>query len=100
MQNAEPSSTQGATERMVKILDRTYAEAYLKQVVDNASQLNTEEITLLLSLLEYFKDLFDGILGNQATEPVNLELKTYYKPFTGRYYPVPRIKKETFQKQL
>ena len=27
MQIAEPSSTRGATERMVKILDRTYADA-------------------------------------------------------------------------
>ena len=38
---------------MVKILDITYAKADLKQVV-NGSQLNSEERTLLLILLEDF----------------------------------------------
>ena len=81
---------------MVKILDITYARAYLKQVVDNASQLNVEENTLLLILLEDSEDLFDGTLGNWASEPVDLELKPDSKPFNIRYYPVPRINKETF----
>ena len=54
MQTAEPDSTREATEQMVKIIDSTYAKADFKQVVDNTSQLNAEEITLLLSLLEYF----------------------------------------------
>ena len=81
---------------MVKILDITYARADLKQVVDNASQLNVEENTLLLILLEDSEDLFDGTLGNWASEPVDLELKPDSKPFNIRYYPVPRINKETF----
>ena len=80
---------------MVKILDSSYAKAELKQVVNN-SQLNSEERTLLLILLEDFEDLFDGTLGNQATDPVDLELNPYYKTFNSRYYPVPRINKETF----
>ena len=80
---------------MVKILDSSYAKAELKQVVNN-SQLNSEERTLLLILLEDFEDLFDGTLGNQATDPVDLELNPYYKTFNSRYYPVPRINMETF----
>ena len=72
MQTTEPASTQEATERMVKILDITYTKAELEHVVSNASQLNAEERTLLLSLLEEFKDLFDGNLGDWSTEPVNL----------------------------
>ena len=56
---------------MVKIIYSTYAKADLKQVV-NASQLNSEERTLLLRLLEDFEDLFDGTLGDWATEPVDL----------------------------
>ena len=36
---------------MVEILNSTYVKADLKQVADNVSQMNDEEITLLLSLL-------------------------------------------------
>ena len=80
---------------MVKILDSTYAKVDLEHVV-NASHVNAEERTLLLSLLEKFDDLFDGTLGDWYTEPVDLELKPDPRPFNSRYYPVPRINKETF----
>ena len=98
-QTAEPASTREATERMVKILDSTYAKAYLERVF-NSSQMNAAERTLLLSLLGYFEDFFDGTLGNWATEPVDLELSPDPKPFNSRYYPVPRINKETFRKDI
>ena len=58
IQTAEPYSTQEATVIMVQILYITYAMAYLKQVADNITYLNTEEITILFSLLDDFKDLF------------------------------------------
>ena len=95
MQNSEPDSTQEATERTVKNLNSTYKKADLKKLVNN-SHLNAEERTLLLILLENFEDLFDGTLGNWATEPVELELKPCSKPFNSIYYPVTRINKETF----
>ena len=57
MQTSEPSSTLEATERMLKILNSTYAKADLKQVADNETHLNYEERTLLLILLEEFEDL-------------------------------------------
>ena len=53
MHTAEPSSTWEATEQMFKIVYSTYAKAYLKQVADNATQMNHEERNLLLILLEY-----------------------------------------------
>ena len=84
---------------MVKILDSTYAKAYLEHVV-NASHMNAEERTLLLSLMEDFEDLFGGTLGNWATKPVDLELKPDSKPFNSRYYLVPRINKETLRKEI
>ena len=68
----------------------------LKQVANKTTQMNYEEITQLLSLFKDFEDLFDGTLGDWTTEPVDLELKPDYKPFNIRYYPVPRINKETF----
>ena len=85
---------------MIKILDSTYAKADPKQVVDNANQLNSEERTLLLSFFEDFEDLFDGTLGDWATESVDLELKPDSKPFNSKYSSVPRINKETFRKEL
>ena len=51
MQNSEPAYTQENTGRMVKILDSTYEKSELEHLFSNASQLNAEEITLLLSLL-------------------------------------------------
>ena len=64
------------------------------------SQTNAEERNLLLSIIEDFEDLFDGTLGDWATDPVDLDIKPYYKPFNSRYYPVPRINKKMFQKDL
>ena len=42
MQTSEPASTIEATEILLKILDSTYAKAGLKQVADNATQINAE----------------------------------------------------------
>ena len=39
---------------MVKILDITYEKAYFKHVANNSTQMNAEERTQLLSLLEDF----------------------------------------------
>ena len=85
MQTAEPASTQEDTERILKILDITYAKGYLEQVFANSIQLNAEEITLLLCLLEDFEYLLGGTLGDWATELVNLELNTYSNQFNSIY---------------
>ena len=100
MQTAEPASTREANERLLKILDINYAEADLKQVADNETHLNAKERTQIPRILEGFEDLFDDTLGDWETEPVNLELNPYYKPFDSKYYPIPRIKKETFRKDI
>ena len=89
-------STREATERLIKIPGSTYAKAYLKQVAYNSTQMNVVEINQLLRILNYFKDFFDGTLGDWDTEPVNMELNAYSKPFNCKYYPVPIINKNTF----
>ena len=38
---AEPASAREATERLLKILNSTYAKAYLKQVSYNTTHINT-----------------------------------------------------------
>ena len=59
-----------------------------------------EEITQLLRLLRGCEDLFGVTLGYCDTDPINLELRPYYKPFNCKHYPVPRTIKETFHKEL
>ena len=63
MQTSEPASTIKATDRLVKILGSYYLKAELKQVANNATQLNAEERTQVLRLLEYSGDFFNGTLG-------------------------------------
>ena len=91
IQTAEPASTIEATVIFLKIIDTIYAKVELKQVANNATRLNTEERTQLLSLLEDFEDFFDGTLGEWDTEPVKLYPKLGSKPFNSKHYPVPRI---------
>ena len=47
----EPAPTQEAPEQMVKILNITYVKGDLKQEDNNTTQLNSEERTMLLSLI-------------------------------------------------
>ena len=100
MQNAEPASTRAATDILVKIFNITYSKAFLKQVADNTTQINDEEITQLLTILEGLEDFFDVILGDWYTEPIDLELNPGSKPYNSKYYLVPRISEEIFQKEL
>jgi len=96
----EPESTQNATNRVMKILDANYEKADLDKMVQGATQLNGIEKRQLHELLYKFEDLFDGTLGCWETNPVKLELKEGEKPHNSRYYPMPRIHKETFRKEL
>ena len=60
MHNAEPYSTREATEILIKILDSTYANAALKQVSNNSTQMNAKEKTEPLRLLKYTEEFFYG----------------------------------------
>ena len=44
--------------------------------------------------------MFDENLGKWDTEPFNLGLNPYYKPFNVNYYLIPRINKDILQKHL
>ena len=83
---------------LLKILDSNYEKAYLDQVDANTTHMDDENRTQLQRLLKYFGDLFDGNLGDWDTEPVDLESNPDYKLFNCKYYPVPRINKEAFNK--
>ena len=47
---------------MAKYLQSTYVKAYLEQVAANATQINSDEITQLIVLLNKFEYLFNVTL--------------------------------------
>ena len=100
MHTAEPVDNTEDTDMLVKILDSTYAEADLEQVTANKNQIKYDDRNKLISLHQYFDDIFDGTIGDWYIDPVDLELKPYSKPFNCKYYMVSRINKETFRKYL
>ena len=100
MQNAKPYYTRKATNILLKSLDSTYAKAYLKHVSANATQLNAEEITQPLRLLEDSDGLFDVTVGEWYTETINPELKPGSKQFNIKYDIVHIINKETVRKDI
>ena len=100
IESREPESTREATNRVVKILDANYKKADLTEIVQGADQLNQTEKKQLFELLSKYEDLFDGTLGCWETNPVKLEMKEGEKPHNSRYYPMPKIHKETFRKEL
>ena len=60
MHTAEPDSKREATARVLKIFYINYTKADLKHVNNNENQMNAEERTQLLRILNYSEDLFDG----------------------------------------
>jgi len=100
-QTAEQITTQEATERIVRILNRKYKKADLDQVAAGAEELDEHQQKKLLSLLKDFEDLFDGsTLGKWNTDPIDIETKPDHKPSSARYYPVPKVSKAAFKKEL
>jgi hypothetical protein len=97
----EPSSTEQATQRVIRILDANYKKADLQSIVDtNCLHLSSQDQNLLLKLLSDFEPLFDGTLGDWKTTPVAFDLKEGAKPYHGRTFPIPHFHKETIMKEI
>jgi hypothetical protein len=98
--SSEPTSTEMATQRAVRILDANYKKADLPEVIRTCTQLSQHEQNELLEVLQEFEDLFDGTLGDWKTEPFSFELKKDAKPYHSRAYPIPKVHKETILKEI
>ena len=97
----EPDSTEELTQRAVRILDADYKAADLPKVVDeNCPHLNGADKGKLLELLQKYEECFDGTLGEWKTSPAKLELKEGVTPYSGRAYPVPRIHRDVFKREV
>ncbi len=97
----EPQSTQEATKRVTWILDAKYQKADLQAIVkDKYNHLSADQQKKLLQLLQKYKSLYDGTLGDWKTKPVSFQLKEGVSPYHGRAFPVPKVHKETIIKEV
>ena len=55
---------------------------------------------MFLKLLKQFESLFNGTLSKWKTKLVKIETRSDSKPVNSRWYPVPRINKLAFKKEL
>ena len=62
--------------------------------------LGSEELYILLTLLNKFEDLFDGMLGTRNTTMVDLKLRDDVKPVCSQPYTVPRVHAAMFKKKV
>ena len=60
----EPESIKSERSRLVKILDADYKPADIDEIVMKADNLNEEQKDSLRILLNKYKTLFDGSLGD------------------------------------
>ena len=97
---AESMAVTEATDRIKGILDAKYEAADLEKICSAQDHLKVEEQRKLFSLLDKYKDLFNGTLGKWNHEPVDLELKPDAVPYHARPYPVPRCHAETLKMEV
>ena len=96
----EPESTKSERSRLVKILDADYKPADIDDIVMKADNLNKEQKDSLRILLNKYKNLFDGSLGDFNVPPIKLEVKPNTEPVHSRPFPVPHIHRQTLYKEI
>jgi hypothetical protein len=84
----------------MKILDAKYEKADLDTYFKLINHLDSKPKSSLKSLLSEYKHLFDGLLGDWKTDPVDLRLKSGEMPFQLSPFPVPKIHEETLKKEI
>jgi hypothetical protein len=84
----------------MKILDAKYEKVDLDAYFKLFNHLDNKQKISLKSLLSKYKHLFDGLLGDWKTDPVELQLKSGEMPFQLSPFPVPKIHEETLKKEI
>ena len=96
----ETAVVEDAMDRIKRILDAKYDPADLNQVAESCDHLNTQEKQLLRNLLEKYKSLFDGTLGQWKNETLEIELKSGATPYHARAFPIPKIHENTLRMEV
>jgi hypothetical protein len=84
----------------MKILDANYEKADLDGYFKLVNHLDSKKKISLKLLLSKYKHLFDGLLGDWKTDPVDLWLKSGEMPFQLSPFPVSKIHEETLKKEI
>jgi hypothetical protein len=97
----EPVSIHNATKHIMEDLDAKYDNADLPSIVkNNCAHLSTSHCNSLLAFQFKFEELFDGMLGDWKLPLVSFELREGAKSYHGRPYPIQKIHKATFMKEI
>jgi hypothetical protein len=84
----------------MKILVAKYEKADLDAYFKLVDHLGSKQKISLKLLLNKYEHLFDCLLGDQETYPVELRLKSGHMNFQLSPFPVPKIRKETLKKEI
>ena len=84
----------------VVIKDRKYQAVSPEEVVTQLDHLNQEQKSLLKSVFEKYKRVFDGTLGKHPTAKIDIELIPGAKPIYQNPYPVSFKRRKLFQREL
>ena len=89
-----------ATERIKKILDAKYEPANIDEVVAECTHLDESKRNKLKTLLNKYKELFDGSLGHWKGQNYDIELREDAKPYHARPYPIPKAYEKTLRMEV
>ena len=81
-------------------MDLKYKKANLRKVANDQQHLTQRDQDLLYAILTKYEHLFNGTLGEWATEPVSLNMKEGAKSYSHKHYSTLRIHREISQKEL
>jgi hypothetical protein len=82
-------------EHIKRILDAKYEPANLDEIAANCTHLMEKQQADLKTLLEKYKSLFDGTLGNWKGEDYNIELCQDATPYHAQAFPIPKVHEHT-----
>jgi hypothetical protein len=83
-----------------KILDALYEKMDVAEVVRMQTHLTEQQQSQLLKVLSKYPKVFGNNLGCYPHKQFHIDLQPNAKPVHRRAYPVPRLHKETFKKEL
>ena len=97
--NTQPPLLQDLEERQQWNLDVDYSKVDIDTLVDALSN-SPKSKTQLKATLKKFPILFGGRLGQLKIKPVTIELQKDAKPYSGRYYSIPKFMEEPLNKEI
>ena len=83
-----------------KVLDAKYSKANLNQLVSGLNYLHKIKQGKLLTFLQKYESMFDGILGSYNGPDYKIELKEGIKPYHAKPFSISRVHEETLKREV